>query len=306
MTKRLVLKVDVDTLRGTVEGVPNLLSLFDKLGIRATFLFSLGPDHTGRAIKRMFRPGFFAKVQRTSVLEHYGLKTLMYGTLLPGPDIGKRCAAILRGVRTAGHETGIHTWDHVLWQDHMRSEDEHWIRRQMQLAFDRFYKIFRCSPQTHGAAGWQMNESALRQLDDWKIPYASDGRGGHPFRPIVGGAVSNCVQLPTTLPTLDELIGVEINGAPLDAQGAARHLLAKTSVSDASQVFTLHSELEGAKLRPAFETLLHGWREQGFILSSMQDYYRQLLTDAVPVPPRRVAWGTVPGRSGELMVALAP
>ena len=33
----------------------------------ATFLFSLGPDHTGRAIKRVFRPGFFGKVRRTSV-----------------------------------------------------------------------------------------------------------------------------------------------------------------------------------------------------------------------------------------------
>ena len=74
---RIALKVDVDTLRGTREGVPRLLDALAKAGARATFLWSLGPDHTGWALRRIFRPGFFAKVSRTSVLEHYGLKTLL-------------------------------------------------------------------------------------------------------------------------------------------------------------------------------------------------------------------------------------
>ena len=45
----LALKVDVDTLRGTREGVPNLVEILRRHGVTATFLFSLGPDHTGRA-----------------------------------------------------------------------------------------------------------------------------------------------------------------------------------------------------------------------------------------------------------------
>ena len=113
----LALKIDVDTLRGTREGVPNLVALLAKHGAGATFLFSLGPDHTGRAIKRVFRPGFFGKVRRTSVVQHYGVKTLLYGTLLPGPDIGRRAADVMRASRDAGFEIGIHTWDHVRWQD---------------------------------------------------------------------------------------------------------------------------------------------------------------------------------------------
>ena len=88
----LVLKVDVDTYRGTLIGVPRLVELLLRHRADATFLFSLGPDHTGRAIKRVFRRGFMKKVSRTSVLSHYGFKTLMYGTLLPGPDIGRCCA----------------------------------------------------------------------------------------------------------------------------------------------------------------------------------------------------------------------
>ena len=54
----LAIKIDVDTDRGTRIGVPNLVALFDEFGVKATFLFSLGPDNTGRAIKRIFRPGF--------------------------------------------------------------------------------------------------------------------------------------------------------------------------------------------------------------------------------------------------------
>ncbi len=302
MTKYLALKVDVDTLRGTVEGVPNLLRLFDKLNIRATFLFSLGPDHTGRAIKRIFRPGFFAKVQRTSVVEHYGLKTLLYGTVLPGPDIGVEGATIMRDTRCAGHEVGIHTWDHVLWQDHVRNRDEEWTRRQMQQAYDRFVEVFGSPPETHGAAGWQMNDYALRQLDDWGMTYASDGRGSQPFRPVLGDKQLSCVQLPTTLPTLDELIGVEVNGKPMDSLAAAEHLLQLTAKLHSPQVFTLHTELEGAKLQPAFERLLNGWQEQGFTLSSLKDYYTELSDSVIP---GRAVWGSIPGRSGELIVQQA-
>ena len=92
---KLALKVDVDTYRGTREGVPRLVEILERHGAGATFLFSLGPDHTGRAIRRVFRRGFVKKVARTSVLEHYGLRTLLYGTVLPGPDIGARCAPTL-------------------------------------------------------------------------------------------------------------------------------------------------------------------------------------------------------------------
>src|SRR5579864_5880018 len=96
------LKVDVDTLRGTREGVPRLAALFKRHGIGATFYFSVGPDHTGRALRRVFRKGFAKKVARTSVLKHYGIKTLMYGVLLPGPHIGREAGDCMRKVRDQG------------------------------------------------------------------------------------------------------------------------------------------------------------------------------------------------------------
>ncbi|MEK7797150.1 MAG: 4-deoxy-4-formamido-L-arabinose-phosphoundecaprenol deformylase, partial [Pseudomonadota bacterium] len=74
---RLAIKIDVDTERGTRVGVPALVALFREHGVHATFLFSLGPDNTGRALRRIFRPGFFKKVSRTNVVGTYGIRTLL-------------------------------------------------------------------------------------------------------------------------------------------------------------------------------------------------------------------------------------
>lgn len=292
---KLALKIDVDTYRGTREGVPRLVEMLKRHNAGATFLFSLGPDHTGRAIKRVLRPGFMKKVSRTSVLEHYGLRTLLYGTLLPSPDIGRACAALMKSVRDAGFETGIHTWDHILWQDYVAAADAEWTARQLTLACARYTEIFGEPARVHGAAGWQMNVHAYRLTQELGFDYCSDTRGSHPFIPLYNAEIIACPQLPTTLPTLDELIG--ING--LTPDNVADHLLQLTAATPArAHVYTLHAELEGMKLAPVFERLLAGWRAAGHDLVSLRDYYAAL--DPNRLPRHAVVSGTVPGRSGTL------
>lgn len=292
---RIALKVDVDTLRGTREGVPRLLDLFARYGIAATFLFSLGPDHTGWALRRVFRPGFMSKVSRTSVVSHYGIRTLMYGVLLPAPDIGRRAAAQMRAARDSGHECGIHTWDHVVWQDNVRGRDASWTRHQMQLAFDRYVEVFGQAPATHGAAGWQMNAAAFHQLDDWGLAYSSDGRGSAPYAAIAGSRRCSHVQLPTTLPTFDELVGTR----GVTDLSVARAVLALTE-SDRDQVFTLHAELEGGLLANRFDDLLAGWLAQGHQIVSLGRLFETVDREKLQALP--VSWGCVSGRSGELIV----
>jgi peptidoglycan/xylan/chitin deacetylase (PgdA/CDA1 family) len=295
--KQIALKIDVDTYRGTREGVPRLVETLQRHHAQASFYFSLGPDHTGRAIKRVFRPGFMKKVSRTSVLEHYGFKTLMYGTLLPGPDIGRNCADIMRGVRDAGFEVGIHCYDHIRWQDHVAGKDENWTRRELQRAVDRYTEIFGEAPRAHAAAGWQTNRHALRQTQHLGFDYSSDTRGTRPFIPTWDAEIIACPQLPTTLPTLDELIGRD----GITTENVAQHLLDITrKPSETGHVYTLHAELEGQKWMPIFEQLLQGWGEQGYELVSMRQYLQGFkLAD---LPRHEVKAGTVEGRSGTLAV----
>lgn len=300
MTKKLALKVDVDTYRGTRDGVPRLIELFKRHDVGATFLFSLGPDHTGRAIKRVFRPGFLNKVSRTSVVQHYGFPTLLYGTLLPGPDIGIKCADILRRTRDEGFETGIHTWDHVRWQDGVQSASQAWAEREMQRACNRYADIYKEAPKTHGAAGWQMSLHALRATQRLGFDYCSDGRGRYPHFPVWRGEVIDCPQFPTTLPTLDELIG--LNG--ITQSNVHEGLLKATAQSTSEHVFTLHAELEGLRLLNVLESLILGWKAQGFELVATRALFEDC--DLANLPYCVVRDGEVAGRSGTLLVQDEP
>jgi peptidoglycan/xylan/chitin deacetylase (PgdA/CDA1 family) len=291
----IALKIDVDTYRGTREGVPRLAAALERAGARATFLFSLGPDHTGRAIKRVFRRGFLGKVRRTSVTQHYGVKTLLYGVLLPGPHIGRRCGEVMREMARRGLEVGVHTYDHIKWQDGVSQASEPWTRRQLVLARDEFVRVFDRAPEAHGAAGWQVNRSVPALERELGFRYASDTRGRSPFVPVVDGNEVPVPQLPTTLPTLDELIGRE----DLGGVDPVEHLLALTD-DGKDQVFTLHAELEGGAYLAAFERLLGAWRTRGFSLTDLRSYAGALDFSRLPRCP--ILGGTVEGRSGTLAV----
>jgi peptidoglycan/xylan/chitin deacetylase (PgdA/CDA1 family) len=293
---KLALKIDVDTWRGTLPGVPRLVEILRRQRADASFLFSLGPDHTGRAIKRAFRPGFMQKVQRTSVVSHYGIKTLMYGTLLPGPDIGRRGADIMRATRDAGFETAIHCWDHVKWQDGVEKASATWTEIQMRQAHERYVEVFGTEAPGHGAAGWQMNAHALRLTQRLGYRWASDCRGTHPFVPVWNAELVTCPQLPTTLPTLDELVGTD----DLTPDNVHLHLLRLTAEAPQDHVFTLHAELEGLKFGDTLERLLTGWREQGYELVSLGKVRDAL--DPALLPRHEMVRGEIPGRAGLLML----
>ncbi|HKT31303.1 MAG TPA: polysaccharide deacetylase family protein [Gammaproteobacteria bacterium] len=294
---QFALKIDVDTLRGTLVGVPALVSILQKHGAQATFLFSLGPDNTGRALRRLLRPGFLKKVFRTNVAGNYGLKTLMYGTLIPGPDIGRRGAAAMRAVRDAGFEVGIHTWDHIRWQDFVARRGAEWTAREFNYAVQRFSEVFGVMPKTFGAAGWQINAYALALQEQFRFDYASDARGAHPFLPVMNGKKFAVPQLPTTLPTLDELVGT----GDISVENVADHLLKLTERAPAhGHVYTLHAELEGMALMSVFEKLLAGWKSQGYELVATRDMAAEL--DRSKLPVHEIVMGEIPGRSGTLAV----
>ncbi len=299
---RIGLKVDVDTLRGTREGVPRLMALLRKLGLDATFYFSVGPDNTGRAMRRVFRKGFAQKVARTSVLEHYGLKTLLYGVLLPGPDIGRSAGGVMRSVRDAGFEVGLHTHDHVRWQDYVAKATAAWTRVEFERGLEAFERVFGFLPQSHAAAGWQINAHGLALEQEYGLRYASDTRGGPPFFPVLAQGTSSCPQLPTTLPTFDEVLGVDGVDASTIADAVFRSSAAAAGAqpSDDLQVFTLHAELEGMRLLDAFESLLVKWRGSGASITRMATIHE--LAMQRPLPARAVVMGEVAGRSGLLAV----
>ena len=290
---KLALKVDVATLRGTLVGVPRLAEALRKAEAQATFYFNLGPDRSGRM------PGTLLAASRkgASALARHGPAGLLYGTLLPGPDVGLRCADILRGTRDAGFDTGVQGWDGAAWQRGADTAGSAWTERRMQKAVARYSKLFGEAPKTHAAAGWQMNPHALRLTQRLGFGYASDTRGTHPFIPVWNAEVTLCPQLPTTLPTLDELLGRD--GCSVDT--LHEHVLALTAQAPPSgHVFTLQADLEGQTLLPVFEKLLEGWRNQGYELVSLGGLLEAI--DASRLPRHELVRETIKGRAGTLML----
>jgi peptidoglycan/xylan/chitin deacetylase (PgdA/CDA1 family) len=232
------------------------------------------------------------------VLKHYGLKTLLYGVLLPGPDIGRNAGGVMRSVHDAGFEVGLHTYDHVRWQDYVAKATAAWTRVEFERGIEGFRRVFGFAPQSHAAAGWQINAHGLELEAEYGLRYASDTRGGPPFLPALARGASACPQLPTTLPTFDEILGVD--GVDESSIAEAVFRLSAAACADGLQVFTLHAELEGMLLLGAFESLLVKWRESGASITRMAKIHEAAMRR--PLPTRAVVMGEVAGRSGLLAV----
>jgi peptidoglycan/xylan/chitin deacetylase (PgdA/CDA1 family) len=290
---RLALKVDVDTDRGTRIGVPNMVADCREVEAPACFLFSLGPDQTGRAITRVFRPGFFQKVSRTSVVQIYGVRTLLNGTLLPAPHIGRRNTAVLRAVRDAGFEVGIHCYNHYRWQDYVHRMPLEAVRAEFVAARAEFLRIFGSEAKTAGAAGWQSNARSREVYDEAGMLYASDTRGGGAFFPRVDGRVFKTLEIPSTLPTFDELMG----RPEYPDSAIVPHYLSLLR-TDRPNVLTIHAEIEGMGRRELFRDLLRACRQAGVQFIRMDDLARELLANPAAIPVRDQVQVEIDGRSG--------
>jgi undecaprenyl phosphate-alpha-L-ara4FN deformylase len=186
----------------------------------------------------------------------------------------------------------------VRWQDGVAGADASWTRREFERGLDAFRRAFGFLPESHAAAGWQINAHGLELEREYGLKYASDTRGGPAFYPLLADGVSSCPQIPTTLPTFDELLGRD----GIDESNIADALfrLSAAAAEPALQVFTLHAELEGMLLRDAFESLLMQWREAGATVTRMAAIHALAVRRSLPA--RAVVMGEIPGRSGLLAV----
>jgi peptidoglycan/xylan/chitin deacetylase (PgdA/CDA1 family) len=292
MTARFLgLKIDVDTLRGYREGVPRLLDLLARHGVRASFFFSFGPDNSGKAIRRVFRPGFLSKMGRTGPVSTYGLRTLLYGTLLPAPLIVPSEPDLVVRTGGEGHECGIHAWDHVKWQDELDRLDEGRIEEEFLRARELFEQLLGRPPRSCAAPGWQANARSLRMQDRMDLAYCSDARGREPFFPVIDGEAFATLQIPTTTPTMDELLGRDST----DEGNFNDRLMA--TFGDVT-VHTIHAEMEGLRQLPLLDDLLRRCRDQGLAVVPLADLAAAV--DRKKTPRRELRRGTLPGRAGTL------
>ncbi len=285
----IALKVDVDTYVGTRDGVPRLLDILGQSGIKATFFFSMGPDNSGKVIRRVFTlKGFLKKQLRSGAPSAYGLKTLLYGTLLPAPMIAASFPEILRKTEELGHEAGIHCWDHVKWHDFLPVMSKEGIAAELGRASSLFAEIFGHRARSTAAPGWTMTAASLALQDSLGLAYCSDARGYAPFYPLVDGRRFATLQIPTTWPTMDEIVGV--NG--MTPATAVDHYI--SLVKPGLNVHTIHAELEGRAMAPDFIELLRRLRELKARFITLAEVAAEYAGSA---PDCIMSMGEIPGRA---------
>jgi len=295
--KTISLRVDVDTLEGSLKGIPALLRMLDRHRMQASFYFCFGPDNSGKALRRVFRRGFLAKMRRTGAGRLYGLKTMLYGTLLPAPIIWKRAAEPMRQAREAGHEVAIHGWDHVQYHDLLDRKSRQWLADWYEQAHRAFAAVFGEKARGAVSPAWRCNDTTLELQEAYGLDYAGDCRGSEPFYPVVRGRTLRTLQVPTTLPTLDELLGLD-GRTPDQVNREVWGLIRE----DALNVYALHTEVEGGALAETFQAFLQGLRDREVRARTHADWVPEW--KARNPPARTLGRREIPGRAG--WVSCAP
>lgn len=290
MSFKIALKVDVCNRRSLEGGVPSLLRILGEFGVQASFFVTFGPDNSGKAVRRVFRRGFLKKMIRTRAPSTYGLKTLLYGTLLPAPLVGEALPQLLMQIKEARHEVGLHGWDHVGWHDGLARM----ALADVQESFGRASRLFEQSlgsrPLFSGAPGWQVTPTSLQVQDEYGFAFASDCRGHKPFYPCVAGTVLKTLQIPTTLPTSDELLGRD----RMNERALADYYL-RSLREDCVNLLGLHAEIEGLSYAGWLRTFLAASLRCGahFLLLSEIAQHERASATADELVHRKI-----PGRAG--------
>ncbi|WNU99075.1 4-deoxy-4-formamido-L-arabinose-phosphoundecaprenol deformylase [Enterobacter sp. DTU_2021_1002640_1_SI_PRY_ASU_LCPMC_013] len=289
--RKVGLRIDVDTWRGTRYGMPRLLDILRKHDIRASVFFSVGPDNMGRHLWRLLKPAFLMKMLRSRAASLYGWDILLAGTAWPGRIIGAGNAGIIRET-ARDHEIGLHAWDHFSWQAFAGVWGEARLYDEISRGKQALEAIINQPVTCSAAAGWRADSRIIRIKESFGFRYNSDCRGSSPFRPCLSDGTTGTVQIPVTLPTWDEVVGRNINAMDFN-----RYLMDLIQMEDKTHVYTIHAEVEGITIAERFDALLVEAEKEGIQFCSLGEL---LPRDSQTLSTGKVIRSEQPGREGWL------
>jgi len=203
MGKYAGFRIDIDCVRDA-ESLPVLLDMLNRHGITATFFVATGPDNIVRNIKNYLAPWRWNLI-RKKAFKRYGL-TIFNGLLFKRQvQESKNIGLIL----DAGHELGLHGYDHYNWMNHLDSQSKEEISALISRGCELFEQAFGFYPKSFASPGFTVNSRFLSVLDDFGFSYSSDFIGECAFYPEIeieiGGTVCRTLQIPVSMRSIGEL-----------------------------------------------------------------------------------------------------
>jgi undecaprenyl phosphate-alpha-L-ara4FN deformylase len=141
--------------------------------------------------------------------------------------------------------------------------DQHALTCEIQRGYDLLTDILGNRPDCFAAPAWRVTPKALHALDQFPFRFESDCRGHSLFQPVVDGRPISHVQVPTTLPTYDELIGEKC------IPETYNEYLLKMIRPDRLNVLTIHAEVEGVSCLPLFQDFLDKARQRDIVFGPL-------------------------------------
>jgi undecaprenyl phosphate-alpha-L-ara4FN deformylase len=281
MRRTAGLRIDVDTLAGFGKGVRPLVGLLNRFSVRATFFVVTGWDHPLRGVPRLISErGFARRVFR--LRKSIGRVAFGMGETAVKDSI--------KAIRDGGHELALHGFHHFSWQLHVKEWVVERISTEIKNARQSYTLLTGGYPEAFAAPGWETSDGFFIAEDSFGFKYASDTRGASPFYPLVLGKRMSTLQVPVTLPTIDELI----------ALGQTQKLVDLT-VKD-GDVYCAHAEFDGMAYLPLFERFLSGSLAKGLSFVPLSD----IAMHAKNAPSGVLDYRTVPGRTARVACQKPP
>jgi undecaprenyl phosphate-alpha-L-ara4FN deformylase len=194
----------------------------------------------------------------------------------------------MRAAADAGHEIGLHAWDHHGWQTKAGDMSVAALRADVARGVDALEQATGRVPGCSAAAGWICNERVLEAKEQVGFTYNSDCRGLSAFRPRHARR-NFTLQVPTTMPTYDEVIGRD----GIDNNNYNERLLAHVR-RGALNVLAVHAEVEGIVCAGLFDDFLYRCRDAELETVPL----RKIVNAGVAVQDDWIAHAPVPGREG--------
>lgn len=230
----LAVRFDVDSVTCLERGIPPLLELGRRLGVRFTFFVNMGRSFSFREMVRA-RAGSSSSgaVPKLGTGRKLGWKGLCT-TVVRNPRLGREYRTALDPLHAEGHELGLHGGtNHATWQRSLARLDDAELEALYRPAFDEFTERWG-SPEGFASPGFQHDVRVLELLDREGFVYASDMPGDAPFRPVrPDGRRYRHYQVPVNV--------IGDGTVPLIEQGLARRLAPERIVRDAVERIREHS-----------------------------------------------------------------
>ncbi|MES9957490.1 MAG: hypothetical protein ABW086_10590 [Sedimenticola sp.] len=271
---RVCIKVEVSSIRGAQQGVPALLRMFEEHDVRASFQLSLGPDYSSHPLKIL--PWFLL-------------------SRLPVERIEAQAAEQLEALSKGDHELGIGPYSVAHWIRGAAYAGEPFTRDAISQSVDAFRRVFNVSPSFFASSDWQINPHLLRLEEELGFACASDVRGRCAFLPSLQNVSSCCIQMPTTLPTFNELLA----NPSINEHNVHEFLFAESQrVLPDGEVLSINAEQEGIERLAVLERIIVMWKGSQWDFKTLGELVQSTGSDAVP--RHQVGWAEVDGHAGHL------